>query len=293
MAAAARWKLERGAEIGLLETLMGSRTVGSAVVTLAQMGRLNLGVLGLLALWAISPLGGQAFLRILSVEPRIESEPAEVSYFDTNAVAKINYKFFTDDSFPTHQSLMTTIYRALIIGPGSSKEAPMDLWGNVKTPFLQEVGGSDEEWVAVRKDGVEGISGIPYASLLGVPLGLPPSSSFASGNVSFLLESSYVDLQCSILEIFATVPTYELESFEEPAPKLFDITNGPWWMPCLPNGMVTTVPRCRDENALWAIALDRFIDRLWAPAFERVLYSPAQLTNEDGIEAGKTRLWRE
>ncbi|KAH6687962.1 hypothetical protein F5X68DRAFT_206602 [Plectosphaerella plurivora] len=34
LVAAAHWRLERGAPMGILETLMGSRTVGSTIITL-------------------------------------------------------------------------------------------------------------------------------------------------------------------------------------------------------------------------------------------------------------------
>lgn len=297
MSVAARWKLERGAEVGLLETLMGSRTVGSTVITVAQLRLFNLGALGLLALWAISPLGGQAFLRIIRVEPEVDAVPASVTYYNNAAGSKINWLFFNaEDTYRSHESLMWTIYRALIIGPLAAKAAPMDLWGNVKIPLLQrdyDEGAATDEWDPIRENGVEGASRVPYASLLGVPFNLPATSSYPSGNVSFLLESSYVDLRCPKVESGLGSPnwTHEFQSYVEPSATARNLTNGTFWVPCLREGYQRfELPYCEKINALWGIALNRFVNSTWTRGFQKHLYSPALFEDEDGIEAGETTL---
>ncbi|KAM6511515.1 hypothetical protein FALCPG4_016519 [Fusarium falciforme] len=57
-----RWMLERGATMVTLEQLMGSRTLGAAFLTQAELGAFNLVGLVIVFTWIWSPLGGQALL---------------------------------------------------------------------------------------------------------------------------------------------------------------------------------------------------------------------------------------
>ncbi|KAK1846911.1 hypothetical protein CCHR01_10426 [Colletotrichum chrysophilum] len=67
--AAAGWKMERGVTVLSLEYLLSCRTVFSAVTTPLSLRRANILVPFLVALWAMSPLGGQAALRIMDAIP--------------------------------------------------------------------------------------------------------------------------------------------------------------------------------------------------------------------------------
>lgn len=80
----AAWKLERGATLGILEQLMGSRTVVSTVVTQYKLRAFNIIGICLALLWLVSPLGGQSVLRIIEpgFKPILSENTAE--YFNTN-----------------------------------------------------------------------------------------------------------------------------------------------------------------------------------------------------------------
>lgn len=53
----ARWKLEKSSSLGTLEQLMGSRTLGAALVVHFQLQSFNILAFALFFGWAFSPLG--------------------------------------------------------------------------------------------------------------------------------------------------------------------------------------------------------------------------------------------
>ncbi|KAM5362260.1 hypothetical protein ACJZ2D_012615 [Fusarium nematophilum] len=61
-------KMQDGARMGLIEHLMASQTVFGALKAAVQFDTFSLATLLLLPLWALSPVGGQAALRSLSLE---------------------------------------------------------------------------------------------------------------------------------------------------------------------------------------------------------------------------------
>lgn len=86
---AARWKLEKGATLGLLEQLIGSRTVGSTFITQISLGKFNILGLVLLSLWAFSPLGSQAVLRTVESKLQPVLSNSSILYFSTDAKARL------------------------------------------------------------------------------------------------------------------------------------------------------------------------------------------------------------
>ena len=63
------WNLERGITVISLEYLLGSRTVFSAVTTPLKLRSMSALAPFLILLWALSPLGGQASLRLVEITP--------------------------------------------------------------------------------------------------------------------------------------------------------------------------------------------------------------------------------
>jgi len=51
-----------------LEILLGSRSLPSTISTVFSLGTISLVEIGLVLLWMLSPIGGQASLRILNVQ---------------------------------------------------------------------------------------------------------------------------------------------------------------------------------------------------------------------------------
>lgn len=276
-----RWRLEKGASIGFLETFMGSRTVGSTVVTLLQLRFATLATGILLVLWSVSPLGAQAFLRMLSTETSIHYRTFELQYSGWNASAQ-----FTLRSQPEYYELygpvIETIYSAVLISTSTFKSKPADIWGNIRIPafnYADSVSTGDD-WRIVHND-------TEYVSLLGIPV----NNTIPVGNTTFSIESSHIELQCSPLNA-----TRVYDMVYKNASSIFDYeklegwtdddlpSNGTWSGPC-------AAKTCRGAN--WSLAINRYIDQYWhdiviyPPNFNRI--STAIIGTED-VSSGSTDL---
>lgn len=181
----ASWKLERGASVGELEQLLGSRTVTSTITTQFMLWPGAFMGAGLLVLWLLSPVGSQACVRILKTQQLTATTATTATYFNTRqgSVAGTGYGSWL--------SIYMTLFSAALIAPLEVKAGPMDLWGNVKIPYF-----SSMEDVAMNQDGWRNVPvaemSLEYSSLFGVPV-----SGLTNGNTTFTIESTYVELACS------------------------------------------------------------------------------------------------
>ncbi|KAI5365058.1 hypothetical protein Slin15195_G045960 [Septoria linicola] len=83
LTAIAAWRLERGITIGAMEYLLGSRTVFSVVTPPIRLRTLHYLAPLLVLLCALSPLGGQANLRVISRTPQVDNSTASFSFLDS------------------------------------------------------------------------------------------------------------------------------------------------------------------------------------------------------------------
>ncbi|KAF6786833.1 hypothetical protein CSOJ01_15334 [Colletotrichum sojae] len=306
---AARWALERGATVGLLEQLIGSRTVGSTVLTLIHFRLLSVMSLSLLIAWAMSPLGTQALLRMKStrLEPRVE--PTNVTYFDNSARNTVLDRLYVGGSGSYSNDAwwrgLAAMYTTLVSTPDTIKSDTMDLWGNVKIPFL---GHAESDWKDIHRDAPD----FEYSSLTGIPI-----SNLKEGNTSFTTESSHLRLRCGEVTHMTNHPEYMLRngSFvplngttlssitmeQFGGQRLFTLPNGTWHGYPIDRGSTSTRATA---GTTWSLALDRFVDPLWmrmnntVPPEELHLrdkyYSernrPMLFRNETALEAGPTNL---
>jgi hypothetical protein len=182
----ASWKLERGAALGLLEQLMGSRTVGGTIATQFRLYSLSLVAIGLISLWLLSPLGSQAVLRILSTTTKPITSTGNVTYVNTRQPSFSGYTEFYDSWF----SGFATSFSASLLASPDVKNGSMDLWNNVKIPYFSSLSNIPEDsdgWVQIPQNNNTTI----YSSLFGIPIsGLP------TGNTTLNLESTYLELTC-------------------------------------------------------------------------------------------------
>lgn len=270
----ARDRLERGVSLGTLEQLIGSHTLGSAFQTHFELRILNiLGVL-LLGAWLLSPLGGQALLRILHEGTR--SEEATVVYTDTIRQDFAAW-FFT-----------AQLYFGTIFAPLSIKQGPQDLWGNVKIPVLEDNAGSG--WTEISYEDTP-----RYSSLVGIPITNIPTV----GNTTFAIESTYVSLSCDPVVLHDEVPedgnALSAKAFDNLETNLTYIwnkersgrpnENGTWY------GM--THPVYSEEENLriwWTLGLDRFMGQHWRSKANATANPLRLLQDETDMEAGPTTL---
>ncbi|KAE8153079.1 hypothetical protein BDV25DRAFT_45282 [Aspergillus avenaceus] len=187
--AVATWRLERGAPLGTLEQLFWSNTIMSAITTQIFMKSFNLLGLGMIALWALSPLGGQSSLHIIDTDRDARISSVNVTYLSSQFPSE----FTTGSDTQSGVSQLNAIYLSSLLSPQSSKESTMDIWGNVKIPAISGLGPplNSSGWREVDNH-----TSLTYTSLLGVPA----QGSEAGSNTTFQIETSYFDIDCYDLQ---------------------------------------------------------------------------------------------
>ena len=167
---------------------MGSRTVFGVISTPFRLKTLHLCVPFLLILWSLSPLGGQASLRVVSSGPFRTNTTVEISYLNTSSP----FKAEGASGMASFQAPINAAFVGALVSPAISKSNPQDAYGNLKIPFLQDVAAhSDADsngWYAIRDTDVE------YSSMIG----LPTKGLGADGTFFFPLESSYLFPVCEL-----------------------------------------------------------------------------------------------
>ncbi|KAK1999887.1 hypothetical protein LX36DRAFT_573315 [Colletotrichum falcatum] len=299
MSEASRYKLERGASVGSLEQLMGSRTVGATVLTLCNFRSFNVLGVSLLLTWALSPLGSQGFLRMMTTQYELKNTSTAITYFDNSAQVVpdgVDSKTQTYSfSKPGRLRSSASLYAALVLSPQEVKSDSMDLWGNLKIPMLSHTGS---DWMDVTQS-----SAVEYSSLAGIPL----SGLLKGGNATFPMESSYVNLECRNFTIspsqtgpltdsqlmLGSINSSMLELAAGPKVEIspnmtYQLPNGTWHG----YGVNTTTT--------WSLALDRFVDPIWTGTnktgisrifkFTHDRNRPMLLVNETRIQVGPTTL---
>ena len=165
---------------------MQSRTLFTTINTQLSIRSFGPLGIGLIMIWVLSPLGSQSCLRIFTtgLQPRTKNQT--ISYVDT--MTNEMFSSVNDNNWFT--SSLDPMYVASILSPQSVKNSSMDLWGNVKIPYLSNSNvQNNNEWTLISDPAPE------PSSLLGIPLG-----SLESGNTTLLLESTYIGLDCSAPE---------------------------------------------------------------------------------------------
>ncbi|KAJ8106810.1 hypothetical protein OPT61_g9296 [Boeremia exigua] len=120
---------ERGTSILTLEKLLGSQSLVSAIGTACSLRSANLISLGLLLLWALSPLGGQSSLRLLHETNSTISENGTVYYSDHAAPADYSEAMRW---FP----IVPTVLTASLATSVETKLRPVDSWNHPRVPRL-------------------------------------------------------------------------------------------------------------------------------------------------------------
>jgi hypothetical protein len=191
---AARWRAQRGAPLGALDELLGSLSIFGTVETQFFLRSCSVTGVLLFALWALSPVGGQASLRLLSVRPSASAGTRSVWY-----VAKeqaYNSVFSSLSSWTTGSNNVQALFQASLIAPDAVMDGPEDTWGNVRVPYLEKLDGTaadNEGWIPVPA------TNVTYSSLLGL-LVVPRLQDADDVQTShFSVETQYYILDCPLL----------------------------------------------------------------------------------------------
>lgn len=194
------WRLERGERLGLLDLLAGSTTVVNTILTQLSLRILNAASLILIIAWAISPLGGQASLRVMTVARQNTTTSAPMRYMSTNH----SYDPYVSGDLGSLATLMDGLFNAALLGPERIKNSPTDSWNNVKVPRLESLTSDHALLANNSRISVPG-ENETYASLIGLPVAGVPVAS----NASFTVESFYWNLDCSALTESFQPPSFQ------------------------------------------------------------------------------------
>ncbi|KAH9903581.1 hypothetical protein F4778DRAFT_90881 [Xylariomycetidae sp. FL2044] len=186
----ALYKSQQGLQLRLLEHLAGAQSLFGALERAFLLR--SFGTIGIATtlLWFLSPIGGQALLRLLGTEPVTVQQPYDLSYLGPNF---LNVSMFDGvSSSASTLSLVTTLYLSTLLTPSSIRESPRDVWGNPKLPYTGSLNGElrEDNWTSVRaEDG--------YSNLIGIPIGKLVDSTSSQ----FTITASYLNTSCSALEL--------------------------------------------------------------------------------------------
>lgn len=166
---------------------MASQSVWGTVESQFLMRRLTLVGVNLLFLWAMSPLGGQASLRLLERSTSTAANFMPLRYLSTgpgSAVWAMTSSTYVESDGGLTQ--VEPLYAAALFGSDQVKKGPEDTWGNVKIPFTHDLNAS---WTLVPTNISKPED---YRALVGIPVIGRPTNR----DGSFNLETSHLTVEC-------------------------------------------------------------------------------------------------
>ncbi|KAK7993219.1 hypothetical protein PG989_006600 [Apiospora arundinis] len=190
-------KLEHGTTVSTLEHLLQSRTVFSAVTAPFTLRQLRIAAPLLLALWSLSPLGGQASLRLVYTAPHLETSKHNFTYL---AYVSGSFTGGRGSSAGDDRRIgIYSVFTASLMSPIAGQRAHQDLYGNIKIPLLNRVRNFTytDTWKVLRQD-----EDVPWSSLVGLPVENVP----ASGVSRFIISTGYMVAACEVAGLNYSLP---------------------------------------------------------------------------------------
>ncbi|KAF2759790.1 hypothetical protein EJ05DRAFT_484697 [Pseudovirgaria hyperparasitica] len=190
----ARYCAEHGSKLGTLELLMASQTVWGTFES--QVLLKSLSVLGahLFFLWALSPIGGQASLRVLEFGNVTIGNQSQVIYMSTGNMSPLQdtHSLLNNGNQGTStNAALNAMYNAVLTAPSQNGMSKVDLWGNPRIPridTLVNVTADNNGWLPVPDVLTPG----QYSALVGIPVaGVLPVDE-----VDLEVTSSYLEFSC-------------------------------------------------------------------------------------------------
>ncbi|KAK5100265.1 hypothetical protein LTR70_001747 [Exophiala xenobiotica] len=188
----ALWRAERGASLGLLEQLNGSQNLLAAferAILLPGLGILSIGVV---FLWALSPVGGQSALRVLGQGQSSTLNMTTIYYFNNTGDANSG-AFAGAANLAYYGVPLNAAFQATLSSLQRVKDS--DIWGNVKIPVLHYM----PTYTAARqdKDGWYDFNANDYDSPYSALNGIVVSGLKDGLDTNFTMESNYFNLTCT------------------------------------------------------------------------------------------------
>jgi hypothetical protein len=184
-----QWRLEKGDQIGMLDSLAASTSLTSTFMSQFQLRIISATGLILLAIWAVSPLGGQASIRQMTLGTRLETQNATFHYMSYNG----ELGGFQNSNRDSQYGIASSVFGSALLASDASKSSSLDPWGNIKIPrieYFEDHFSADEEgWFDTRHTNTS-----TYASLVGVPF--TGAEAISSIDYRFSMHVPYMQVQC-------------------------------------------------------------------------------------------------
>ena len=175
---------------------MGSLTIFGTVELQFLLRTFDVLGIGLVLLWTLSPLGGQASLRLLETGTQPTSSTQNVSYLNPEAESILA---LGGDSVQEIGFYINALYIAALFTAPAIQASPVDAWTNVKVPTIEKLESTSKSdadgWYAVSPENAS------YSSLVGLPI----DGTRKKGSYHFSVESLYMTLDCPTVSDFTLV----------------------------------------------------------------------------------------
>ena len=172
---------------------MGSLTIFGTVELQILLRTFNVLGIGLVLLWALSPLGGQASLRLLETGRQPNGSIQNVSYLNPEAASILAQG---GDIISSLGFEVNALYLAALLTPPAGQASAVDTWSNVKIPMIESLESTSKSdvdgWFSVSAGNTS------YASLVGLPI----DGIRKVGSYHFSVESLYMKLDCPTISVF-------------------------------------------------------------------------------------------
>ncbi|KAJ4247536.1 hypothetical protein NW762_013216 [Fusarium torreyae] len=147
----------------------------------------------LIALWALSPLGGQAALRVIGTAPSTQIEPWSGRFVEFRGDLPFQKNA---DGVPHSLPAVLATFGAALSSPNETKVPGQDTFGHVKIPMLEAYEAKqdpeDDGWFRIKDK-----TAIVYASLSGLPIATDDAFSHHH-NYSFNISTSSMRAGCNV-----------------------------------------------------------------------------------------------
>jgi hypothetical protein len=145
----------------------------------------------LILVWALSPVGGQAPFRQITIGMDVLTKSASFTYMIRNG----NMVQYDDSDRSTDFAVINALFVSSVISTPASKASTVDTWGNVKIPMIEPYENvsrpDDQGWFTIN-----GNDNTHYSSLVGIPIA---GITLSYINYTMSIETTYLSLDCPII----------------------------------------------------------------------------------------------
>lgn len=178
-----------------LERLVGCQSFFANVERQFSLRTLDLLGICIVTVWLLSPLGGQAALRLLAKSPRVQYSEAKIHYLNSESSVMdsilAGYEIILDRQDFEH------LYLVSLISPSAQQASPLDVWGNIKVPKLPDVLRDHETVDPLQWRPVDRSSNASYSSLIGIPV----TGLMNTAELNFTMLSMYWEVGCPAITL--------------------------------------------------------------------------------------------